>query len=142
MDSYTGQELGFPANLAAISSVVSSTAGVISTINSTQFQARQQGGQISANRPFLVGEAGPELVQFNSGGRIASNQETRSLLGGSDSNITIINQTQGRIDSVEKQDDGQNVTLIVRQELDRQVLDPNSRFNKNLDKTRRVARNF
>jgi len=42
---------------------------------------RATGGPVNANRPYIVGEQGPELFTPNQAGRISSTSDTRSLLG-------------------------------------------------------------
>lgn len=42
--------------------------------------ARAAGGDVVANRAYLVGEQGPEIASFGSSGRITSNRRTRQLL--------------------------------------------------------------
>ena len=54
----------FPANLAAITQVISATSGIISTISGTDYAgAYDTGGAIPYGKVGLVGEFGPELVQ-------------------------------------------------------------------------------
>lgn len=135
------QELGFPANLGAIANVVSTSAGVISTIRNTNLSARQQGGQFNRGQDLLVGEKGPELVRFNDGGRIADANQTASM--GNGGNVTIINQTTGQIDETQTQrDDNGDLIVTIIEVLNRQVLSPNSEFNSNFDRTRNAARRF
>jgi len=52
---------------------------------------KQYGGPVSANRPYIVGEAGPEMFVPNSPGRIVPNNQ----LGGSMGNIVIHNHSAG-----------------------------------------------
>jgi len=126
--------------ISNVALITSQLVGIISTISSSSFSARQQGGQFSAGQNLLVGEKGPELVQFGAGGRIASNQDTQGLLGQS-TNVTVINQTSGRIDEVEtRQGDRGEMILIVKEVLSNEVRNPNSRFNSDLDQTRQVER--
>ena len=40
------------------------------------------GGGMSANRPYLVGEQGPELFMPGSSGQLLNNGQTNNLLGG------------------------------------------------------------
>lgn len=42
--------------------------------------ARQEGGPVSANKAFLVGEQGPELFVPNSSGQVFSNSDTSNIL--------------------------------------------------------------
>ncbi len=125
-----------------ISIVTSEMLALVSSIKSAKFDARAQGGQFSQGQNLLVGEKGPELVSFNSGGRIASAEQTNALMN-KPASVTIINQTTGRIDKTETREDSDGNTVIIVQEvLKREVLNPNSQFNKNLDKTRKIQRQF
>jgi hypothetical protein len=57
------KSLPYPANLKAMASVVSATAGLVSTIMGTNYSgAHDKGGTIPAGKYGLVGEYGPELV--------------------------------------------------------------------------------
>jgi hypothetical protein len=78
--------LPFPANLGAISSVVTATAGILETINGTNFSgAYDKGGMIPAGKVGLVGEYGPELVQGPA--NVTGRKETAEMLR-SDQNAT------------------------------------------------------
>lgn len=56
--------LGFPTGLVAAAEVASASAGIISTINGTNFAgAFDNGGRIPSGSIGLVGEFGPELIQ-------------------------------------------------------------------------------
>ena len=60
--------LPFPANLAAIGTVLSATASIVSTIRGAQFEGRQYGGPTAANTGYQVNETGvPEI--YSQGGR-------------------------------------------------------------------------
>ena len=79
-------KLGFPQNLPAIANIVSSTAGVISTIQGTDLNfagAYDKGGDIPQGSFGLVGEYGPELIKgpVNVTGR----EKTANLLRNSSS---------------------------------------------------------
>lgn len=127
------------ANYAAILAAVGNITTSLSSISMPS--AREQGGQFSPGQQLLVGERGPELVQFGSGGRIANNSQTNGM-GGAPS-ITIINQTSGRIDKTEQQttDDGR-IVLIVKEVMNSEFNNPNSQTNKNINKTRNAPRRF
>ena len=102
--------------------------------------ARQQGGQFAGGQDLLVGEKGPELVRFNSGGRISNTQETQGLLnGGMAPNVIINNNAAGTVATAETLSTG-DVVVIVEQVLNREVNQPNSNFNKSLDRTRNAPR--
>lgn len=79
--------LPFPANLGAIGTVVSATAGIISTISGTEYSgAYDNGGTIPQGKVGLVGEYGPELVAGPT--NVRSRRETAEALreGGSEGN--------------------------------------------------------
>lgn len=57
------QELGWPANLAAMAQIAAQGASIMSQINGSNFSgAYDQGGVIPAGKIGLVGEYGPEFV--------------------------------------------------------------------------------
>lgn len=91
--------LPFPANLGAMATVISTTAGLISSIRGTSFDgassassksfagAFDNGGFISAGKIGLVGEFGPELVQGPA--NVRSRRETAEIFrNGGQSNDT------------------------------------------------------
>lgn len=59
------------------------TASQINAIKGTSFAGRRMGGPVTGNRPYLVGEAGPEIFTPNSSGNILANGQ-----GGS-SEVTV-----------------------------------------------------
>lgn len=101
--------LPFPANLGAIATVVSATAGIISTISGTEYSgAYDNGGTIPQGKVGLVGEYGPELVAGPT--NVRSRRETAEALreGQSDNlrqdaknsvqnNIRIINSVDPQV---------------------------------------------
>jgi len=101
--------------------------------------ARAQGGQFGAGQDLLVGEKGPELVRFGSGGRIASANETAGM-GGKMPNVTIINQGPANMEIVTKSVTAEDVVFIARQVINRDIRNPNSGFNKGIDATRNAQR--
>jgi hypothetical protein len=126
------------ANVALITSLL---VPIISTLRGNDFSPRQQGGQFSAGQDLLVGEKGPELVRFGSGGRIADARQTAGM-GSGIASVTIVNQTQGSIDKTDVSVEDGRMVIIAQQVLDRNVLEPNSPFNKNFDRTRSASRRF
>jgi len=102
--------------------------------------ARQQGGQFGAGQDLLVGEKGPELVRFGSGGRIANANETAGMNGSAPIRVKIVNQTTGKIDSAEASLTRGEVVVIVREVVNQDIMQPNSRFNKGIDATRQAPR--
>lgn len=125
----------------ALAGTVAATMGsLIASIQSTDYTpGRAQGGQFGAGT-YMVGEKGPELVRFGGSGRIASNSDTNKLLSQSP-NITIVNNTSAKIGNVEQQEmNNGDLVLIIQETLERETLQPNSRFNKALTRTRDTKR--
>ena len=126
--------------IANVALMTSALLPILSTISGNSFSARAQGGQFSSGQNLLVGEKGPELVSFNSSGRVTDARKTAGMMQPS---VTIVNQTTGRIDEAEtRTDDKGDMIIIVNEVLNRQVLDPNSQFNKNLARTKNIQRSF
>ena len=64
-------------------------------------------------------------------------------MGNATPTVTIVNQTSGRIDEVETQTASNgDMVIIAKEVLNREVRDPNSQFNKNLQKTNKIQRSF
>jgi len=133
--------LQFPANLAAMATVASNTAGIVSAISGTGLPARQQGGQMRAGQSYLVGEKGPEMIQMGMSGRIANNGETSGMSAPTNVDVTVINQASGVKVDTQKQDDGR-IVMIVRHVMEAELMNPNSQANKALNKTRNASRKF
>ena len=89
----------WPANLGAIASVAAATAGIVSTIASTQVGSRRHGGPVAAGSMYRVNEGGaPEIFQNNLGqqymvpnsdGEVISNKDASKGGGGNVFNVTI-----------------------------------------------------
>lgn len=60
--------LPFPFNLIAAGAVIATGMAQVSQIRSQQYSGRQGGGPIAAGMPYLVGEAGPEIIRAPAGG--------------------------------------------------------------------------
>jgi tape measure domain-containing protein len=91
--------LPFPANLGAMATVAASTAGIVATIQGTQFGGgRQYGGPTSAGTLYRVNEGGrPEMFTARNGAQYMlptadGNVTPASAVGGGRGGITI-NQT-------------------------------------------------
>lgn len=130
----------FASKLTQSAIIAGQVASITSTISSVAFNPREQGGQFRAGQRLLVGEKGPELVQFGNGGRIANTQET---MGGNQStvNVTVINNAPAVRHTVERDSRG-DMVIIAREVLASEVQNPNSNFNKTFDKTRTAQRKF
>ena len=78
--------LPFPFNLAVAGIVGAAGAVQIAAIAGQKYQGRKTGGSVSRNRPFIVGEDGPELFVPNRTGTVIPNNE----MGGSKNvNVTF-----------------------------------------------------
>jgi len=71
----------FPLNLGFAAIALANGMAQVSAIRSTQF--REKGGPISAGKPYIVGERGPELIVPNQASNVVPNDQ---LAGG---NFTI-----------------------------------------------------
>ena len=75
------QELGWPANLAAMAQVATAGASIVSTISGSNYSgAYDKGGRIPAGKIGLVGEMGPELIEGPA--KVTSRAETARMLQG------------------------------------------------------------
>jgi len=61
--------------------------------NVNNLPKRETGGQVSATRPYMVGERGPELFVPSQNGRVMSNNDTRQALGRYQSNAATTPRT-------------------------------------------------
>ncbi len=139
MDDWEGGSTS--GRFALAGGVAAAFGSLIATIQSAEYTpARAQGGQFNAGT-YMVGEKGPELVRFGGSGRIASNSDTNKLMSSSTPNITIVNNTSSKIGNVEQQQmDNGDLVLIIQETMERETMQPNSRFNKALTRTRDTKR--
>lgn len=104
--------LPFPANLAAIASVVAATASIVSTISQVTFQAdgkRAVGGGVRGGGTYLVGERGPELFSPASNGTISPNNR----IGGGDVKVVVNNYSDATATVSERTDGDQRVVEVA-----------------------------
>lgn len=88
MDTYTNTGLGiFAAPLAAAMAAVG--AAQISLISSQQFTPREKGGSITGGKPYLVGEAGPELIVPGRGGTVVNNRDLMDSVSSGGTNVSF-----------------------------------------------------
>lgn len=123
-----------------IGSVVSGISDSISDFFSGMFRA--DGGPVEAGKPYIVGERRPELFVPNTAGRILP--QVPALGGGRGEAPVIVNQTQGRIDNVRREEvDGREVYYL--QQVDERIAqalgDPQSRTSRALGRNFAVRRN-
>lgn len=107
--------------------------------------ARQQGGQFQAGQQLLIGEQGPELVEFGTGGRIADARETSRITGDKPPmpEIVIINQTSEEISEPDVSiDENERVIILVRNTVSSDLQNSNSRISKSLGRATTTARQF
>ncbi len=135
-----------PLSFLLATAAAAAGAAQIATIASASPPAeRQQGGQFQAGQQLLVGEQGPELVEFGVGGRIASAQETKKITGTRPSTpeIVIINQTSEEITQPDVNvDEEQRIIILIRNTVSSDLENPNSRVSKSLNRNTTTSRQF
>lgn len=106
--------------------------------------AREQGGNLAAGQISTIAERGkPEVIMPAGASRVRTAEQMRQIMGESGGKnsgvpqISIINQTSGRIDSVQQeQDDEGRIRLLIRETVSSDFQDSNS----NISKSRRSSR--
>lgn len=128
----------WPANLAAIASVVSATANIVSTIQSVKLEfagQREMGGPVSSGKAFLVGEAGPELFVPNSAGNIVPNDE----LSGNRVRVVINNFTDAQPEVTERQEGNERIIEVMirrtKNEISSEIRDGRGDVTRALEST-------
>lgn len=117
--------LPWPANLAAMASVVAATASIVSNIRSVQLNfagERARGGPVDPGKVYLVGERGPELFSPKTPGTIVPNTETTRFLSsmerfGTENNYFKTSSSNSVIDRTQSNSVIDRTTQ--KQELDR-----------------------
>jgi hypothetical protein len=61
--------------------VIASGLAQVAAIRSQNYPGREKGGTVVAGKPYMVGEAGPELFQPGQTGRIVPNDQLQSTNG-------------------------------------------------------------
>ncbi|MEG1123078.1 MAG: hypothetical protein RSE62_12840 [Citrobacter sp.] len=100
--------------------------------------AREQGGQLSYGQVSTIAERGkPEVIMPAGASRVRTAEQMRQIMGenGNKNNgvpqISIINQTTGRIDEVQQeQDDEGRIRLLIRETVSSDFQDSNSQIAK------------
>lgn len=110
-----------PAALVSLASfganAAPASAGIVSTVGLSNSLAlagsREHGGPVSAGKPFLVGERGPEIFTPNAGGRVTSNKD--SFAGGATTlNVSIENNTPSNV-TTQMSDDGKQLKVFINE---------------------------
>lgn len=129
-----------------------SSGGLIDSIYSS-YGAAATGGSVGANSVTQVNERGPELLETGGkqflmmggqSGNIKTNSSITSAGSGGDMKLTIINNTTGRIDSVQQQQISPTERALIIQEAvsatASSISDPNSRMSRSLGRSTNVQR--
>ncbi|HDD1919571.1 TPA: SHOCT domain-containing protein [Salmonella enterica subsp. enterica serovar Enteritidis] len=128
----------FLAPVAAAAAVAAGLANV-GKIRS----AREQGGNLAAGQMSTIAERGkPEVIMPASASRVRTAEQMRQIMGESGAksggdNVTIVNNTTGKIDSAttERDDEGR-LRIIISETVSSALLDSNSAISKSRRATR------
>lgn len=128
----------FLAPVAAAAAVAAGLAN-IGKIRS----AREQGGSLAAGQMSTIAERGkPEVIMPASASRVRTAEQMRQIMGESGGksgaeNITIVNNTTGRVDSVsQERDDEGRLRIIISETVSSALQDSNSAISKSRRATR------
>ncbi|ENH9853735.1 hypothetical protein ABXH80_004083 [Salmonella enterica] len=128
----------FLAPVAAAAAVAAGMAN-IGKIRS----AREQGGSLAAGQMSTIAERGkPEVIMPAGASRVRTAEQMRQIMGESASksgteNITIVNNTTGRVDSVsQERDDEGRLRIIISETVSSALQDSNSAISKSRRATR------
>ncbi|EJA3851996.1 hypothetical protein MWM74_004385 [Salmonella enterica] len=105
--------------------------------------AREQGGSLAAGQMSTIAERGkPEVIMPASASRVRTAEQMRQIMGENDAksggdNVTIVNNTTGRIDSAatERDDEGR-LRIIISETVSSALQDSNSAISKSRRATR------
>ena len=108
--------------------------------------AREQGGNLSVGQMSTIAERGqPEVIMPASASRVRTAQQMKQIMGENSTssqptNVQIINQTTGRIDSAttERMDEA-TLRVIIRETVSGDMQDSNSSISKSRRNTRGQA---
>ncbi|EIX3644966.1 hypothetical protein MKA87_004362 [Salmonella enterica] len=105
--------------------------------------AREQGGSLAAGQMSTIAERGkPEVIMPASASRVRTAEQMRQIMGESGGksgaeNITIVNNTTGRVDSVsQERDDEGRLRIIISETVSSALQDSNSAIAKSRRATR------
>lgn len=108
--------------------------------------AREQGGNLAAGQMSTIAERGqPEVIMPASASRVRTAQQMKQIMGENSAssqptNVQIVNQTTGRIDSAttERMDEA-TLRVIIRETVSSDLTDSNSSISKSRRTTRGQA---
>ncbi|MGL5736927.1 MAG: SHOCT domain-containing protein [Beijerinckiaceae bacterium] len=131
-----GPGLGIAAAAAAVAAGMANVAKIRS--------AREQGGSLSAGQASTIAERGkPEIIMPASASRVRTAQQMKQIMGessnrrGSNDGVVIVNQTTGRIDSVQQEtDDEGRLRILIRETVSNDMQDSNSQISASRRSTR------
>lgn len=133
--------LPWPANLAAMASVVAATANIVSTIQAVKLEfggAKAAGGPVSAGRTYLVGEKGPELYSPSSNGTIIPND----AMGGV--KIVINNYTDAKAAATSREENGEKIIEVTirrtKNEIASEIAEGRGPVSKSIEQSYGVRR--
>ncbi|ELR1491018.1 hypothetical protein R3M36_004670 [Salmonella enterica] len=128
----------FLAPVAAAAAVAAGMAN-IGKIRS----AREQGGSLAAGQISTIAERGkPEVIMPAGASRVRTAEQMRQIMGESagksgGENITIVNNTTGRVDSVSQERDAEGrLRIIISETVSSALQDSNSDISKSRRATR------
>lgn len=105
--------------------------------------AREQGGSLAAGQISTIAERGkPEVIMPAGASRVRTAEQMRQIMGESSGksggeNITIVNNTTGRVDSVsQERDDEGRLRIIISETVSSALQDSNSAISKSRRATR------
>lgn len=108
------QELGFPANLAAMASVVSSTAGIMSTIKSTNIDGIAHGGldYVPEESTYRLAK-GERILSPKQNKDFTQKMERMESTSGVNLKVEVINNVSDKVSVTTDQDDMGNLRFII-----------------------------
>lgn len=76
----------------------------------TEIPGFASGGVTPINRPFIVGERGPEIMQLNKSATVTPNHKI-----GGETNVTVINNSpaQARVEESDNSSGGKDITIVI-----------------------------
>ena len=112
------------ASLAAVASVTSAGAGMVSAVAGATYSGRENGGSVLSGQTYEVGEKNkPELLMIpGNNGKVLSNSEMKGMAGGNGAQLNQTINNYGGADGYQVQSRGDGITSpqvidIVRSEM-------------------------